>query len=137
MPKQICLTFILSILLACCQNNKDINSSISSTDTIDKEKIIPYTEDSASANSRQTPFLQNFAKVLGLRQLTTGTEGYSIRIWVWYPDSNYVVTIDNHGTDRNCQIVEFYGKEINFLNLGASSSVQMSSILYVREMSYF
>ena len=82
------------------------------TDTA-KEKVILYTEDSATAKSADAPFVQNLAKFIGLPQLTKGVEGLWVRIWVWYPDSNYIITIVNNGLEKKCDIIDFYGKRVD------------------------
>jgi hypothetical protein len=103
----------LTVITGCHHDDKGLKAKISGNDTATYERKIIYTEDSTSANVGQGPFLQNFARLLGLQPLSNKSEGVGVRIWIWNPDSNYVVTIINNGIENRCHILEFYGNEIN------------------------
>lgn len=113
MSRFIFIVCVLWMFIGCKQNNKAVKSSAAGNDSIPKERMIVYTVDSTSSSSSQAPFLHNFAGVLGLRPLSNITDGTAVRIWVWNPDSNYVVTIINNSLEKKSNVIEFYGKEID------------------------
>ena len=111
------------MLLGCqVPGNEDIVTA--RTDTVKKELIIPYAAGIALNKASQPLFLQTFARLMQLPDITTGNSALYVRIWLWDGDKKYVVNLN--AADNTCYIVEWNCKTIEKLVIHRAWNNQLS-----------
>jgi hypothetical protein len=101
---------LVSLVLLCCTVPKKNEAKSAGSDTLAKERIIPYHEDSIVKHSREQLFLANISQLIGLPAITNGNEGLYVRIWIWDGEKKYIVSVSKDQADNNCHIVEWNSK---------------------------
>ena len=109
------LTFtILMILMSISCNIHQKNTTQNNAyDTLQKERIIPYHEDSSVHHSRQQLFLRNFGNLMGLPSIFNGVNGVYIRIWLWDSKTKYVININSDYVNDESEVLAFNTKKID------------------------
>ena len=104
------LLITITFLLFCCKN-REVNPDRTNVGDQYPKKVL-YTQDSTVGDSRVAPFLRNFARLLELPDISKGTSGLYVRIWIWRSERSYIVNISDAGQRRNCHIVEANSEKI-------------------------
>ncbi|HTE23246.1 hypothetical protein [Flavitalea sp.] len=102
--------FALCLILS-CGHPDEVPQKSDIRDTVVRNKVMRYTEDSTGSANHESAFEQNLAKLLGLQPVTEGSKELSLRVWLWDEEVKYVINLERINADYSCDLIGFNSRQ--------------------------